>query len=100
MTKTYISKLTLVIGLFTIAALLYGCGARGATSANANANNQAAIVDVTTTQAVVKPIPTYFEATGNLVSDEATDVAPNIPGKILEVNFDVGSFVQKGSVLV
>src|SRR5881275_201087 len=100
MTKIYLSKLTLAIAVFAIAALLYGCGARGATTANANANTQPAIVDVTTTQAVVKPIPTYFEATGNLVSDESTDVAPNIAGKILEVNFDVGSFVQKGSVLV
>ena len=58
------------------------------------------IVDVTTAQAVVKPIPTYFEATGNLASDAATDVAPNVAGKIPEVNFDVGSFVTKGSVLV
>jgi RND family efflux transporter MFP subunit len=57
-------------------------------------------VDVTTTQAAVKAIPTYFEATGNLASDAATDVAPNVAGKILEVNFDVGSFVSKGSVLV
>ena len=41
-----------------------GCGSR-AGAANSNANNQPSIVDVTTTQAVVKPIPTYFEATGN-----------------------------------
>ena len=55
---------------------------------------------MSTTQAVVKPIPTYFEATGNLASDEQTDVAPAVAGKIVEVNFDVGSFVQKGSVLI
>jgi RND family efflux transporter MFP subunit len=100
MTKKYLSTALLATALYAVAALLYGCGARGATSANANANTQPAIVDVTTTQAIVKPIPTYFEATGNLASDESTDVAPNVAGKILEVNFDVGSFVQKGSVLV
>src|SRR3569832_948012 len=100
MRKTYLSKFSLAVALLAIAALLYGCGARGATSVNVNANSQATVVDVTTTQAVVKPIPTYFEATGNLASDESTDVAPNVAGKILEVNFDVGSFVQKGSVLV
>ncbi|MBV9241795.1 MAG: hypothetical protein JO314_07295, partial [Acidobacteria bacterium] len=70
MTKTYLSNASLAIALCAVAALLYGCGARGATTANANANTQPTIVDVTTTQAVVKPIPTYFEATGNLVSDE------------------------------
>src|SRR5438552_18433601 len=80
-------------------ALLSGCGSRAA-STNANANNQPAIVDVTTTQAVMRAIPTYFEATGNLASDEATDVAPAVAGKIAEVNFDIGSFVTKGSVLV
>ncbi len=76
-----------------------GCGTK-ASSANSNANAQPVTVDVTTTQAVVKQIPTYFEATGNLAGDESTDVAPAIAGKIVEVNFDVGSFVQKGSVLV
>src|SRR5689334_16667878 len=93
---------TIVLLMLLIGALLFmsvGCGSR-VNSANANANNQPQIVDVTTTQAIVKPIPTYFEATGNLASDEQTDVAPAIAGKIAEVNFDVGSFVTKGSVLV
>jgi len=82
------------------ALLSVGCGSR-ANSANANtAYTQPQIVDVTTTQAVVKQIPTYFETTGNLVSDAQTDVAPAVSGKITEVNFDVGSFVTKGSVLV
>lgn len=76
-----------------------GCGSR-TNSTNVNANVQPTTVDVTTTQAVVKAIPTYFEATGNLAGDESTDVAPAIAGKILEVNFDVGSYVSKGSVLV
>lgn len=77
-----------------------GCGSRATANSNTAANNQPQIIDVSTTQAVVKPIPTYFEATGNLASDAATDVAPNIAGKIARVNFDVGSYVAKGSVLV
>ncbi|MBK8305421.1 MAG: efflux RND transporter periplasmic adaptor subunit [Pyrinomonadaceae bacterium] len=76
-----------------------GCGSKAA-NANAIANSQPTIVDVTSTQAVVKPIPTYFEATGNLAGDGQSDVAPTVAGKIVEVNFDVGSFVEKGSVLV
>ncbi|QQS34423.1 MAG: efflux RND transporter periplasmic adaptor subunit [Acidobacteriota bacterium] len=76
------------------------CGAGGKSE---NANTAAAApttVPVETTQAVVRQIPKYFEATGNLASDAATDVAPAIGGKIVEVNFDVGSYVEKGSVLV
>lgn len=80
--------------------MISGCGSRS-NSTNANsASTQPTIVDVTTTQAVVEQIPTYFEATGNLASDAQTDVAPAIAGKIVDVNFDVGSFVTKGSVLV
>ncbi|MCC7307810.1 MAG: hypothetical protein IT173_09595, partial [Acidobacteria bacterium] len=68
---------------------LTGCGASANTAANANAEPQ--VIDVKTAQAVVKPIPTYIEATGNLASDAQTDVAPAVAGKIAEVNFDIGS---------
>ena len=81
--------------------LLASCGGSKASSANTNnANAAPSIVDVTTAQAVVRQIPTYFEATGNLASDAQTDVAPTVGGKIVQVNFDVGSYVQKGDVLV
>ena len=97
MMQTRLLSVLVIAALGT--AILSGCGRAG--SANANkANSQPEIVDITTDQAVVKPIPTYFEATGNLASDAQTDVAPAVGGKIAEVNFDVGSFVTKGSVLV
>jgi RND family efflux transporter MFP subunit len=35
-----------------------------------------------------------------LASDAQTDVAPTVAGKVIEVNFDVGSFVNKGDVLL
>jgi RND family efflux transporter MFP subunit len=81
-----------------VALWLTGCGASANTTANAN--NQPTVVDVQTTQAVIKPIPTYIEATGNLASDAQTDVAPAVSGKIAEVNFDIGSYVNQGDVLV
>lgn len=92
---------TFTITGFLLTALIgmTACG-RGGANSNANANTQPATIDVTTTQAVVKQIPTYFEATGNLVGDAQTDVAPVVGGKIVEVSFDVGSYVTKGSVLV
>jgi RND family efflux transporter MFP subunit len=55
---------------------------------------------VTVAAATVVPIPTYIEATGNLTSDAQTDVAPAVAGKIVEVNFDIGSYVTQGSVLL
>jgi RND family efflux transporter MFP subunit len=87
-------------GVIGTALIATGCGSRTSVNVNATAANQPQTVDVTTTQAVVRQIPSYFEATGNLASDAQTDVAPNVAGKIAEVNFDVGSFVTRGSVLV
>lgn len=88
------------IGAFAFSAIfLTACGS-SANSAAASNNSQPATVDVTTEQAVIKPIPTYIEATGSLASDAQSDVAPNVSGKIVEVNFDIGSYVNQGDVLV
>lgn len=92
-------NVTVTTLLVAAAVVLAGCGSR---AANTNANTAAApaTIDIATTQAIVKQIPTYFEATGNLAGDAQTDVAPVVGGKVVEVNFDVGSYVTKGSVLV
>jgi RND family efflux transporter MFP subunit len=87
------------LAIIAIAALLTACGSQSANT-NVNVNVQATTVDVKTTQAITRQIPTYFEATGNLASDAQTDVAPAIAGKVVEVNFDVGSYVTKGSVML
>jgi RND family efflux transporter MFP subunit len=83
-----------------LSMFLASCGGSNA-QVNVNADTQVRPdIEVTTTQAVVRQIPTYFEATGNLASDAQTDVAPTVGGKIVEVNFDVGSYVNKGDVLI
>ncbi|MGH9948414.1 MAG: efflux RND transporter periplasmic adaptor subunit [Pyrinomonadaceae bacterium] len=98
MRERIVFKITLAsVGLFALLAA--ACGG-GASSANSNTSAEATTVDITTTQAVVQPIPAYIEATGNLASDAASDVAPAVGGKIIEVNFDIGSYVTQGSVLI
>lgn len=89
---------TALIALFA-SLLATGCGS-SANSATTNANTEPQIVDITTAQAVIQPIPSYIEATGNLASDAQTDVAPAVAGKIVEVNFDIGSYVSQGDVLI
>ncbi len=96
------TKFALLINLCIVvlgAAFIAGCGSN-ANSATASNTTEPKIVDVTTAQATIVPIPTYIEATGNLTSDAQTDVAPAVGGKIVEVNFDIGSYVTQGSVLV
>lgn len=89
-----------LIGVAFAFGILTGCGSGTNSAAATNALKEPVIVDVTTEQAVIRPIPTYLEATGNLASDEQTDVAAAIAGKIVEVNFDIGSYVKQGDVLV
>lgn len=83
-----------------LSLFIISCSGSSAKNTNANANALPTVVDVTTTTAIVRDVPTYFEATGSLASDAQTDVAPTVGGKIVEVNFDIGSYVQKGAVLV
>ena len=88
-----------VVTALGLSLLLASCGGSKA-QVNVNVNNEKPNVEVSSTQAVVRQIPTYFEATGSLASDAQTDVAPTVGGKIVEVNFDVGSYVNKGDVLI
>jgi RND family efflux transporter MFP subunit len=91
------SQTIIKVLMIAAGAILAGCGTKATDNSNAAPPT---VIDITTTQAVVQQIPTYFEATGNLAGDLQTDVAPAVGGKIEQVNFDVGSYVTKGSVLV
>lgn len=88
--------LTTLLGL-----LMTACSRSNAETENANAENKdTQIINVETAVAKVEQIPTYIEATGTLASDAESNVAPTVGGKIVRVNFDVGSYVRKGDVLV
>lgn len=102
MTQPSIYKSILFSSLLGVCVLFAAsCGSsRAENAANSNANAAPTNIETTTAQAIVRNLPTYFEATGTLASDAQTDVAPTVGGKITAVNFDIGSYVQKGSVLV
>ncbi len=59
-----------------------------------------ATVTVSTAPAIQRELPRFFEATGTLAADEQTDVAPQVAGRIVAVGVDLGSYVQRGAVLV
>ena len=83
-----------------LAAMIFAAACGSGTAENSNTNAAATSVEVTTAAATLTQIPTYIEATGNLASDAQSDVAPAVGGKIVEVLFDIGSYVQQGAVLV
>jgi multidrug efflux pump subunit AcrA (membrane-fusion protein) len=90
---------------FILAALSFFTLACGGSSAQQNAKqaNTAptpAAVDVTTAAPIPRDLPRFLEATGSLTPEEQTDVAPGVGGKVVYVGVDLGSYVEKGAVLV
>ena len=71
----------------------------GATNNNATTATPAAI-EVSTTAAVLRQLPRYFEANGSLAANEQTDVMPETSGKIAAVAVDMGSYVRRGQTMV
>ncbi|HEX6622447.1 MAG TPA: efflux RND transporter periplasmic adaptor subunit [Pyrinomonadaceae bacterium] len=94
----------LFLALVSLAAFNASCGGRTA-QANKKAEEQAAAtpppaVEVTTAPAITRQLPRFIEATGGLAADEQTDVAPTVGGRVVAVGVDLGSYVQRGAVLV
>jgi multidrug efflux pump subunit AcrA (membrane-fusion protein) len=98
------ARLGVLIILFSVA--FAACSSSGATTGggqrNANANTRASreeVITVTQTTAVAREVPTFIQATGSLVAQESSDVAPKVAGKVTNTMVNVGDFVQQGAVL-
>ena len=66
---------------------------------NANEANTSALVTTTVDKSVAREIPAFIQATGSLIADETSDIAPKAAGKVVNVSANVGQFVQQGSVI-
>src|SRR6266850_4524905 len=96
-------KVALYVLLFAVAgAGLAGCGrSKGQpNSSGAQAGATPAVIVVSTTPAVVRQLPRYFEASGSLAPNEQTDVAAETSGKVVAVGVDIGSSVRRGQMIV
>ncbi|HEX8475320.1 MAG TPA: efflux RND transporter periplasmic adaptor subunit [Pyrinomonadaceae bacterium] len=102
------NKLTPIIFALVLAAaslLAAACGGSRAETKNENANAGGAAatpapVQVSTTTAIMRQMPRFVEATGSLAADEQTDVAPQVAGRVVAVGVDLGSYVQRGALIV
>jgi len=70
-------------------------GGRG----GAAAQPEAQPIAVTTATAVVREVPSYIQATGSLIADETSNVAPQTSGQVISTPVNVGAFVRQGEVL-
>lgn len=102
------NKFTLPSIILLLAALSLFASACGRSNAEAKkqaaaaaaANTTPEVVQVSTAAAITRELPRYVEATGSLAADEQTDVAPTVAGRVVAVGVDLGSYVQRGAMLV
>ena len=104
LSRNQLIKLLALSLLLALAAASAACGG-GRAKANGNQNGPNAnatpeAVQVTTAAAIVRDLPRFIEATGSLAADAQTDVAPNVGGRVAAIGVDLGSYVQRGAVLV
>src|SRR6266576_4700045 len=102
MTRSQFFKLVVVLSLAAVAAgALSACKrSNGQTNASASASPTPPVVEVSTSAAVMRQLPQYFEATGSLAANQQTDVAAETSGKVAAVGVDIGSSVRRGQMLI
>ena len=69
-------------------------------NAGASASPTPPAVSVSTTSAISRQLPRYFEANGSLAANQQADVAAETSGKVAAVGVDLGSSVRRGQMIV
>jgi multidrug efflux pump subunit AcrA (membrane-fusion protein) len=104
MSSRTLKLLSLAFILALVGLLALSCsGSKAQSNKAANTAGQATapqIIEVSTMPAISRQLPRFFEATGSLAGNEQTDVAPAVAGKVIAVGVDLGSYVQRGAMLV
>lgn len=93
--------LKLLCGIFVLAVCM-SCGTTQSAvepAGNTNAGMPDAAIAITVGRTEARQIPAYIQATGSLIADETSDIAPRAAGKISNVSANVGEFVAQGSVI-
>src|SRR5690606_6666014 len=89
------------IRIFLTAAMIAASISCGSSSGETNSapNTEQEIISITVGRSEGRDIPAYIQATGSLVADEISNVAPKVAGKVSDVAVNVGDFVRSGQVI-
>lgn len=72
---------------------------RGEPRSSSNTEAETAPVAITVAKTEIRNVPAYIQATGSLIADETSDIAPKVAGKVANVSANVGQFVTQGTVI-
>lgn len=90
----------LVLAIMGVSAAGISCSRRGNAYSRANANSsedKTPAVQITVGKTESRNVPAFIQATGSLIADEVSNVAPKVAGKVVNVNVNVGQFVGQGA---
>ncbi len=87
----------LFAAIFLVAS--FACGKKVQETAGNTNNSESETTSITVGRSEARAIPAYIQATGSLVADEISNVAPKIAGKVADVSVNVGDFVKGGQVI-
>lgn len=69
------------------------------TASNSNSADAEVPIVVTVTTAESRQVPAHVQATGSLVADEVSNIAPKVAGKISNISVNIGDFVSQGAIV-
>src|SRR6185295_2710143 len=75
-----------------------GAGRGRNSNANTDGDSQPAIA-ITVGKSESRDVAATIQATGSLIADESSDIAPKTAGKISNVSANVGQFVSQGNTI-
>jgi multidrug efflux pump subunit AcrA (membrane-fusion protein) len=87
------------LGAFFVSLFTMSCGSLKAKEENKVGVEEKKTISVTVDKAQSREVPAYIQATGSLIADEESDIAPKVAGKITNVYANVGEFVGRGKTI-
>ena len=85
--------------IFFAVAFFAGCSSSKAEEDNKAGTEEKQTISVTVGKAEAREVPAYIQATGSLIANETSDIAPKVAGKITNVYANVGEFVVGGKII-
>lgn len=94
-------RTVITISLGVVSVLAQACGGSGAAADKRKAaeGDGPPPITITVGRTEARNVPAYIPATGTLVADESSDIAPKAAGKVANVSVNVGQFVGQGAVI-
>ena len=97
-------KVALLAAVLFSGLLIGGCSrsaanGRSRQTANTNAETGEQTFQVTVGKSEMRTVPAVIQASGSLIADETSDIAPKVAGKVSNVYANVGQFLTTGAVI-